>query len=372
MAYRILHIADVHLDMAFTGLEPRLGKRRREQLRDAFQRALALARERRVDAVAIAGDLYEDGRAGPDRAAYLHRVFGELAPVRVFISPGNHDPHTQSSIYRQMAPLPDNVVVFGRRRFAPASLADGITLWGFGHERAIDRDPALADFTVDGPGAHLLLFHGSDRDRMPPGKEAVAPFSGAEIERAGAAHAMVGHFHGHSTGPRHAYPGSLEPHNFAQDGRHTAGLVTVEDGRVSAEYVDVNRIRYVDLEFDISAVGDRAALAGALRERLQSVVDHRGIVVCRMRLAGEAQPTLDIDTESLNAELGEEFEGLVLVEDFAAFDFEGIAAEGRTVRAGFLHEMRSRIDAAGEPDRAVLERALRYGLLAFAERNIPT
>src|SRR5579864_7722363 len=235
MPYRILHIADVHLDMAFTGLDVALGGRRREQLSAAFERALQLGRERGVDAVCIAGDLYESGRSGPDRANYLRRVLGALSPTRVFISPGNHDPHAQDSIYRQMAPLPENVVIFERRRWTKVPLADGLTLWGFGHERAVDRDPAFADFTCEGPGTHLLLFHGSDRERMPPEKESIAPFSAADVERANADYAMVGHFHGLVRGPRHAYPGSLEPHSFAQDGRHTASVVTIEDGRPSAE-----------------------------------------------------------------------------------------------------------------------------------------
>src|ERR1700687_2114885 len=134
MPYRILHIADVHLDMAFTGIDVGLGSTRREQLRDAFARALQLARDRAVHALCIAGDLYEDGRSGPDTAAYLRRVFGELAPVRVFIAPGNHDPYTATSLYQRITDMPENVVLFGKRQFAPATLADGITLWGFAHE----------------------------------------------------------------------------------------------------------------------------------------------------------------------------------------------------------------------------------------------
>lgn len=371
MAYRILHIADVHLDMAFVGVDADLGTHRREQLREAFERALQLARERRVDALCIAGDLYEEGRSGPDRAAYLARVLASLAPMRVFVAPGNHDPHTPSSLYRQVA-MPENVHVFGLRRFAPVALADGITLWGFGHERAIDRDPALAGFSCEGPGTHLLLFHGSDRDRIPPGKEPIAPFDDSEIERAGAQHAMVGHFHGHLQGARYAYPGSLEPHHFAQDGRHTASLVTVEDGNVSVEFIDVNRVRYLDLAFDLSAYGDRVALADALRDRLSALVDDPATTYCRVRLEGEAQPSLDLDRSELEGQLSERYPGIVLVDESAAFDYEAVLREGKTVRAEFVRTMRRKIAAASELERPLFERALRYGMLAFAGRSIPT
>src|SRR5580693_7690871 len=128
LSYRILHIADVHLETAFGGHEPAFGAKRRAQLRVAFERALALARERGVDAVCIAGDLYEDRHASPDTAAYLRRCLGDLAPIRVFLSPGNHDPCAAGSVYRQMQPLPENVVLFDERTFRPEQLADGLTL----------------------------------------------------------------------------------------------------------------------------------------------------------------------------------------------------------------------------------------------------
>jgi exonuclease SbcD len=371
MAYRILHIADVHLDMAFAGLDAAHGKRRREQLREAFERALALGQRRGVDAICIAGDLYEGERSGPDRAAYLHRVLGDLAPARVFISPGNHDPYTASSLYRQIAPLPENVTVFDTRRFARVPLTDGITLWGFGHERDIDRDPAIADFVCEGPGVHLLLFHGSDSDSIPPGKEAVAPFSAADIERTRAHYAMVGHFHGMRQGARFGYPGSLEPHNYTQDGRHTACIVTVDNGRVGCEFVDINRVRYADVEFDVEGYGDGAALAAALKSRLGSASDAAGPVYYRVRLIGEAAPTLDLDAEALESGLNELFPGIALVPEFATIDYAAVQHEGYTVRSEFLRKMRETIESAPLDERPLFERALQYGMLAFAKKAIP-
>ena len=371
MPYRILHIADVHLDMAFAGVDAELGRRHRTELRKAFERALDLGRERRVDAVCIAGDLYEDGRAGNDTAAYLRRQLIDLAPIRVFIAPGNHDPHTTASIYERMGEAPPNVTIFGRRRFASATLADGLMLWGFGHEHDIDRDPAIGAFTCEGPGTHLLLFHGSDRERMPPDKDGVAPFSGAEIERTGAAHAMLGHFHGMLQGRRYAYPGSLEPHTTAQDGRHTASIVTVDDGRVSAEFVDINRVRYVEVEVDIEPYGDRAALERAVDGAIAAANDGDGSTYCRVRLRGAAQESLELDPFALEADLGERFPGTRVVDESASIDYDAALREGRTVRAQFVKSMQERIAAAVPSDRGTLEAALRYGMLAFARKSIP-
>lgn len=370
MPFCILHIADVHLDMSFAGAAPSFGAQRREQLREAFERALDLARARRVDAVCIAGDLYESDRSGPDRAAYLRRVLGELAPIRTFISPGNHDPYTASSLYRSLEPLPDHVTIFKRRSMMPVKLADNLTLWGCGHERPLDRDPILSGLSCDGPGTHLLLFHGSDRERMPPNKESIGPFTLDDIARSGATYAMVGHFHGLSQTTRYEYPGSLEPHTRAHDGRHTAALLTVEGGRVWPEFIDVNRTTYFDESFDLSAAADAADLEQRLRSKLSELVTEPGKQFCRLRLVGVARPTLDLAPPELEAKLAADFPGLELVEEFGRFDVDALESEGRTVRAEFVKRMRAKLAAALPEERALLERALEYGLLAFAGKGL--
>ena len=154
--------------MVFAGRDAPFGKMRRAQLQEAFERTLRLARERGADAICIAGDLFEREHSGVDRAEYLRRVLADVQPMRVFISPGNHDPYTATSMYRMMEPLPGNVTIFQERRFAPIRLSDDVTLWGCAHQRERDLDPILKGVRCEGYGTHLLLFHGSDRDHMPP------------------------------------------------------------------------------------------------------------------------------------------------------------------------------------------------------------
>lgn len=369
MAFRILHIADVHLDTAFRGLDPSLGAARRRQLEDAFERALALARERRTDALCIAGDLYESGRASPDRAAYLTRVLGGLAPMPVFISPGNHDPYDATSLYRLMR-LPANVTVFQTRAFTPVPLAKELTLWGAAHEYALDRNPMLNGFTCSGPGTHLLLFHGSDRDHVPPGKDCIAPFVDADVARTGATHAMVGHYHGQLSGAHFAYPGSPEPLNAAQDGRHTAALVTVEGGSVKAEFVDLNRTRYVSEDVDVSDIADRAALERVVLARLGTLATPPSEVFCRMRLVGNAPASLDLDATQLQRDCAARFPGTTIEDAAAAIDPHEAALEGHTVRALFARDLLDRIAKAGDAERPLQQLALRYGLQAFAGKRL--
>ena len=73
---KLLHIADIHLDRVFHRAESRpAAVRRRGELRDALARALALGREREVDAVCIAGDVYEHEYVSEDTISFLRDAF---------------------------------------------------------------------------------------------------------------------------------------------------------------------------------------------------------------------------------------------------------------------------------------------------------
>src|SRR5437588_12782486 len=100
MSYRILHLADLHLDRAFAsmGCHGELARRRRRGLRDALRRAGELAQQHDCGAVTIGGDLYEHERAGFETARFLVETFAAWRPMRVFIAPGNHDPFVPASL----------------------------------------------------------------------------------------------------------------------------------------------------------------------------------------------------------------------------------------------------------------------------------
>ena len=54
---KIMHIADFHLDSAFSGFSKEMAEKRREELRLCFVRAMKLAKENDIKLVLISGDL---------------------------------------------------------------------------------------------------------------------------------------------------------------------------------------------------------------------------------------------------------------------------------------------------------------------------
>ena len=56
---KLLHAADLHLDSPFRGLSAEKAQTRREEQRGLLDKGAALAEERGVDVVLIAGDLFD-------------------------------------------------------------------------------------------------------------------------------------------------------------------------------------------------------------------------------------------------------------------------------------------------------------------------
>jgi DNA repair protein SbcD/Mre11 len=88
---KLLHFSDLHLDAPFVSSELPLARKRRQRLRDVLRKIASLAVEVGAEGLLCAGDLYEHDRCSPDTGEFLRDTFARLAPMRVYIAPGNHD-----------------------------------------------------------------------------------------------------------------------------------------------------------------------------------------------------------------------------------------------------------------------------------------
>ena len=84
-----------------------------------------MARERRVDVLTCAGDLYEQERFVPDTANFLVSTFAGLQSIPVLLAPGNHDWLGPASIYATAKWSP-NVFVFHEDRLSAFELRAGL------------------------------------------------------------------------------------------------------------------------------------------------------------------------------------------------------------------------------------------------------
>jgi exonuclease SbcD len=381
MGYRLLHLADVHLERSFAqmGCYGELARRRRQGLREALIRAGEEARARGCDAITIGGDLYEHDRAGAETEQFLVDTFASWAPLRVLLAAGNHDPLLPGSLYLRAA-WPDNVHVFRGDRLEPLRLSESVTVWGLGHREPawtgdpLDDGPQGAEARRRDPAAHLALFHGAETGSRPAGKGVHGPFAAAEIRAGGFSLALCGHYHSRrvDTELGLVYPGSPEPLAFDEDGPRGPVLVEV-DGRhrVRCSALDTNRWHAATVSCRLDGV---ATLTAAVdRVSAEVLASTAGLTLerttLRVDLEGAVPPELAIDLFDWEGAVRETTGVAGLrIRDLTspALDLEALAREP-TTRGAFVRLATAALaDAVDTEERAVLRDALRYGLEAFA------
>ena len=361
----ILHFADLHLDarFAWAGADGAAARRRRQGLREALQRIAGLARERDAGALLCGGDLYEHDRVTPDTAGFLRRAFADLAPLPVYLAPGNHDWYGPDSLYALVDWSP-NVHVFREPILRPVRLGDGLTLWGAAHCAPAGTAGFFEAFRARGAGVHLALCHAAERGwsgERDHGRQPHAAFDASEIEVAGLAHAFLGHYHRPRDAARHTYPGNPEPLAFGEEG--VRGVVAADiapDGAVTRTRCVVAHTAVHDLSLDVSGCASREDV----RRRLGELVGARSGVM-RLTVEGELDPFVDLREDDLHDALRGRFDALQIRFGAlrAAYDLDAIRREP-TVRGQFARD----VLAAGLAD-AEARRVLTAGLRALEGRT---
>ena len=360
---KIVHCADLHLDaqFAWTGASGDAARRRRQGLRDALGRIADLVRETRADALFCGGDLYENDRVAPDTAEFLRATFAELDPVRVFLAPGNHDWCGPQSLYTLVDWSP-NVHVFTEPELRPERLDNHLTLWGGAHCAPANTGNFLRGFRAEGSGAHIALFHGSERAWFAAqgnDKQPHAPFDAAEIETAGLLHAFLGHYHRPRDAQRHTYPGNPEPLAFGEDGERGVVIATI-DAEVETERRRIASGHVHDVNLDITGCITREQVRTRVEEATGGL---SGLV--RLTVGGEIDPQVELRERELHELLASRFEAVRIRRGQlrAGYDLDAIRQEP-TVRGQFVNDVLESDLSEDERRRVVIT-----GLRALDDRR---
>jgi DNA repair exonuclease SbcCD nuclease subunit len=319
------------------GATGKAANKRRQALCETLTAILNVARAEHVDAILCGGDLYEHERFSPDTVSFLRSAFEQADPIRIFVSPGNHDWYGPQSIYRTNEWSP-NVHIFTSSKLEPFELEDGLTLWGAAHLAPAGTGNFLERFTVDRSGTNIALFHGSEMGAFPfqePDKQAHAPFVAREIKEAGLRHAFLGHFHTPRDEELYTYPGNPDPLTFGETGNRAVVIADLgDDGTLTRRRIPVARTMAHDLPLDITGC---SSLHEVL-ERLRSQVDGlRG--VARITVGGELAPEVNFEPSALK-QIDCDLDDLMVVtgDVRAAYDLDRLKQE-QTVRGEFVRSV---------------------------------
>lgn len=275
MPFRFVHTADLHLDSPLKSLALRddaLAELVATASRDALTAIVDLCLAEDVEALIVAGDLYDGQETSMKTAAFLAAEMTRLADggVRVFIVRGNHD--AQSTITKELQ-LPPAVQVFdGRGGFVSFESRDGleIAVHGVSFSQAHMPDSLLPKYKPPVQNAFNIGVMHTSLDGA-PGHDPYAPVSAAALADHGYDYWALGHIHRravHNVSPAIVMPGIPQGRHVNEDGPKSVTLATVADGgAVTLAERSVAQVAFarlaVDLPEDEDWDGLRRRLTGA-------------------------------------------------------------------------------------------------------------
>ncbi|MGB4889463.1 MAG: DNA repair exonuclease [Nitrospira sp.] len=293
---RFIHASDLHIDSPLRGLDRYDGApvdRLRSATRSALERLVDRALTERVDFLLLAGDIYDrdwqDFHTGLFFRGQMVRL--ERAGIRCFIVQGNHD--AQGVISRQLT-LPSNVTVFSSRAAQTIRLDDlSVAIHGRSFpEREVNED-LVPSYPPPVPGFfNIGLLHTSLTGRA--GHDTYAPTDLPTLVAKGYDYWALGHVHAREVlneRPRIVFCGNLQGRHAKETGAKGCELVTVEAGRIEADFVALDVVRWSQLSVSLDGVDRLESLnetfARALAPVLAGTTDRLHAV--RVTLTGSTE-----------------------------------------------------------------------------------
>ena len=271
---RFIHAADLHLDSPFRGIRSEAPAHVADALHratfEAYANIIDLCLRERVDALLVAGDIYD----GADRSlrAQLRFVDGlsrlAEAGVRSFICHGNHDPLDG---WEARLDLPPGSVRFGAEVASVPVFLDEperAQVHGISYPtRDVRENLALLFGGQHSTGYDVGLLHanaGGNSDH-----ESYAPCSVADLIETGMDYWALGHVHTRQVlrqdRPTVVYPGNPQGRNPRETGARGVYLVEVDDhGSARLDFRAVDTVRWQMLGVNIGGLDSEQMLLDAI------------------------------------------------------------------------------------------------------------
>ena len=301
MSLRFVHAADLHLDSPFTGIRAAAPENVAAALYsatfDSYRNIIDLCISERVDALLVAGDIYD----GADRSLRAQREFIDglrsldAAGIRSFVCHGNHDPLDG---WEARLDYPDGCHRFGPDFEAVPVFPDApehALVYGISYPTRDVYENLVARLgQVEESAFTLGLLHanvGGNTDHA-----LYAPCSLDDLAQSDIDYWALGHVHTRQVlrerAPTVVYPGNPQGRHPNETGARGVYLVEVDDtGNVSLEFRATDTVRWERVSIDIGALETEQDLLNEIDDAMQNLLDGaegRSAVV-RMTLAGRGE-----------------------------------------------------------------------------------
>ena len=370
---KLMHLADFHLDSAFSGFDKDRAEQKREELRSCFVRAMQIAKQRKVELVLISGDLFDTPFC---TLATRKTVFGSIKEVGcpVVIAPGNHDYYNKNGTYADKD-LPENAYVFTSDelgRFDFDELGVSVVGYAFTSDR-YDANPLGTNVPLSENNVNILCAH----TELGAPLSKYAPMSTGAISGCGFTYAALGHVHvppapANVGSSLIAYSGFPQGRSFDELGAGGAYIVDIdlEQKRASCERVTLSTLTYEIEKIDVTGADDDSYV----EDKISEIIKTHGYgenTALRVVLEGSVVSDYAIDEGRLSALECFSHLALLQIKNKTAPNFDlAYLVSDTSVRGEVYRTLLPLLESSDENERQKGALALKFALAALDKREL--
>lgn len=268
---KILHCADLHLDSKMqANLSKEKAKIRKNELLNTFIRMVDYAYNNDIEAVIIAGDLFDTKTVSATARNVVYDGICKYPEIEFFYLKGNHD---ENSFLSALEEIPDNLKLFDENwvEYSPKN-SKTIRIYGAEINKA-NSNKLYNSLVLDNDNFNIVVLHGQESQYQ--GKDKTEIINLSALKYKGIDYLALGHIHSYKEGSldaraKYCYSGCIEGRGFDECGEHGFVVIDIDEDKKNyvSQFVPFAYRNIYTKEIDITGCMTSTEIAGIVEKEL--------------------------------------------------------------------------------------------------------
>ncbi len=371
---KIIHTADLHLDSRLELIPDRsLAEERRNELLLCFRNMVAYAVKEGVEAILIAGDLFDVRKISQTARDAVIGVIVNNPDLKFYYLRGNHDEGSFVEEFRaKTGELPENFKTFNESWTSYELIGKDQTKVVISGAEITKRNNSLLpeELQMDENEVNIVMLHGMESDLSGKGDGEIIPLR--DYRNKGIDYLALGHIHAPKIATldargKYGYSGCPEGRGFDECGSRGFHLITVSGRDLSVEFVPFAKRIVYDLEVDVKDADGSDAVIDRIKETALSG-GVRPDDLLKVRLCGEKELDVSFDLTYIKTILDAEFFVFRIKDETKTIiDYDAFAKDA-SLKGEFVRMIREETEAGNLDEESAAE-VIRTGIRMLCQEG---
>lgn len=367
---KVLHCADLHFDTPFKELSKEVSDTSKNELLEVFKNIIDLAIDENIEVLLIAGDVFDNLTVNKNTLFFISDQIRRINNIKVFISPGNHDPYNEKSFYN-MINWPENVYIFkGDMEFKEVKELN-LIVWGAGFRNNYENETLLRGVNVDNDKINIMILHGEIASTS--SKNEYNPIYINDIYNSNIDYIALGHRHkfsgilkeGMTT---YAYSGCPQGRGFDEEGEKGVIIGEVYRGGTDLRFFPVCKRKYVTKEINITGSNNYDEVIFKILSDLSDEEINKNFY--KIILKGELKEHFNLKENLLIEKLKNKFYYIKIINNTSIeINLEELSKD-YSIKGKFIAKILEKLKDASDDNKEILKLALKIGIQCLSEDEV--